>query len=145
MPAKGPGNAPELPEALAPRRRCRDLARGVRLRRSDLWSGWFGLHEPKQPPQLAIKLRARVGVVFQELAGVLAALPDPLTFITKPRTALFHEVLCDAEVDQVAFFGDPFPVDDVEFGLAEGRRDLILDHLHLGAVADHDVAIFDRG
>ena len=35
-----------------------------------------------------------------------------------------------AEVEQAALVGDPHPVLDVELGLLEGRRDLVLDHLH---------------
>ena len=39
--------------------------------------------------------------------------------------------------------GDAFAEDDVELGLAEGRGDLVLDDLDLGARADDVVAVLD--
>ena len=90
-------------------------------------------------------LAADVGIVLQELAGVLAALADALALVAVPGAALLDDVLRHAEIDQIAFFRDAFAVDDVELGFAERRRHLVLDDLHLGAVADHDLAILDGG
>ena len=53
--------------------------------------------------------------------------------------------LSTAEVEQIAFARDAFAVDDVEFGFAERRRDLVLHDFDLGAVADDLVAILDGG
>src|SRR5690606_39405000 len=39
---------------------------------------------------------------------------------------------------------DTFAVHDVEFGLAERRGDLVLDHLHTGADTDGVLAVLDR-
>src|SRR4051812_9664812 len=84
-------------------------------------------------------------VVLEELLDVFAALTEALAVIGEPRAALFDDALVDREVEQVPGLRNAFAVHDVELGLAEGRRDLVLDHLHARAAADHDVAVLDRG
>ena len=49
-----------------------------------------------------------------------------------------------AQIQQVVFARNALAIDHVDLGFAERRRHLVLDHLHLGAVADHGVAILDR-
>ncbi len=48
-----------------------------------------------------------------------------------------------AHVDQAALAADALAVEDVELGLLEGRRDLVLDHLAAGAVADRFRAVLE--
>ena len=51
----------------------------------------------------------------------------------------------EGEIEQRADGGDALVVHDVELGLGEGRRDLVLHHLHAGAVAgDGAVGLLDR-
>src|SRR5438093_1451329 len=69
-----------------------------------------------------------VGIVAQELFGVLASLAKPLSAVREPRAALFDDPLVDADVDEIAKLRDAFAVHHVEFGLAEGRCDFVLDH-----------------
>src|SRR5204863_5567858 len=79
-----------------------------------------------------------------ELARILAALADALAFVAIPGPAFFHQILGHSQIDQVTFFGDAFSVNDVELGLAEWRRHLVLHNLDLGAVAGNHFAIFNR-
>ena len=46
-------------------------------------------------------------------------------------------------LDDLAFVRNALPVHDLELGLAERRRDLVLDHLDARLVADHFFAILD--
>src|SRR6267378_2602857 len=46
-------------------------------------------------------------VFLQELLGVFAALAEPLAAVGKPGAALLDDPLLDAEVQQIAGFGDP--------------------------------------
>ena len=56
--------------------------------------------------------------------------------IAEPRTALFHKLLHDPQIQQVAFARYSLPVQDVHFGFAERRGHLVLHDLDLGAVPD---------
>ena len=51
--------------------------------------------------------------------------------------------MLDAEIEQAARGRDPLAELDVELGLAEGRRDLVLDDLHADAVADRLGALLE--
>ena len=48
-----------------------------------------------------------------------------------------------AQVDDLTLPGHALTVEDVELGLLEGRRHLVLDHLDLGLVADDLLALLD--
>ena len=48
-----------------------------------------------------------------------------------------------AEIEDLAELGDALAVHDVELDLLERRRQLVLDHLHPGGVADDLVAVLD--
>ena len=76
--------------------------------------------------------------------GVLAALADALIAEGIPGAGLLDDAGLDADVDQLAALGDALAVHDVELDLLEGRRDLVLDHLDAGGVADDLVAVLDR-
>src|SRR5688572_6560679 len=69
--------------------------------------------------QLRVELVGEVGVVAQELFGILASLAEPDFAVVEPGAALLYQLLLDAEVDELAGPGDPFAVVDVELGLAE--------------------------
>src|SRR5206468_3054028 len=84
-------------------------------------------------------------VVLEELLGVLAALAEALAAVGKPGAALFDDALVDAEVEKIAGLGDAFAVHHVELSLAEGRGDLVFDHLHSSAAADDGIAVLDAG
>src|SRR5690606_18766244 len=85
-----------------------------------------------------------VRILLEELLGILAALPDALAAIGEPRPCLLHDPGLHAEINQFACLGDTLAIHDVEFDLLEGRRDLVLHHLHAGLVAHHFLALLDR-
>src|SRR3546814_19340474 len=67
-----------------------------------------------------------LGVVDQELLGVLPTLAELLAVVGVPSTRLLHDLLVDADVDHATLTADALAVHDVELGLAEGSRDLVL-------------------
>src|SRR6185437_16866926 len=85
-----------------------------------------------------------VGIVLEELLGVLAALPDALAVVGEPRAGLLHHAGLDAEIDQFADLGNALAVHDVELDELERRRQLVLHDLDAGLVADHLFTILDR-
>src|ERR1700716_3341953 len=84
-----------------------------------------------------------IGMIAQELLGILAALTDPLARVAEPGARLLDHAGLDAEVDQFADTTDPLAIHDVEFDLAERRRHLVLHHLDARRVADDLVALLD--
>src|SRR5581483_3657142 len=120
---------------------CRRLwrrLRGSRLRLS------LGRHQAHGLAHLGLDPGGDVLVLLQELARVLTTLSDAFAFVAEPGAGLFHDVVIHREVQHVAFARDAFAVEDVELGLAERRRHLVLHHLDLGARADDHVAFLDR-
>src|SRR5438552_5091112 len=91
------------------------------------------------------QLGGDVFVLFQELFGILAALPDALAAIAEPGARFFNDVVEHAQIEHVAGAADAFAVHDVELGLAEGRGGLVLNYFDLGTRADYAVALFDGG
>src|SRR5581483_9605558 len=85
----------------------------------------------------------QLGVVDQELLGVLLALTELLALVRVPGARLLHDAHVDAHVDDRALAADALAVHDVELGLLERRGDLVLDHLDARAVADHLDAVLD--
>src|SRR5262249_24123534 len=73
----------------------------------------------------------------------IAPLADALAVEREPGAALLDQALRDREVDHLASDGDPAAVAEIELRLPEGGRDLVLDHLDPGAVADDLVAVLD--
>src|SRR5579864_456707 len=84
-----------------------------------------------------------VGVLFEELFGVFAALTETLATVREPGPAFLDDAFVDGEIEEIARSGDAFAVHDVELGLAEGRRNLVFHDFHARASANHDVAILD--
>src|SRR6266511_2214519 len=75
-------------------------------------------------------------MLAQERRGVLAPLSEPLLVEAEVRARLLDDLAIDPGLEHRALPGDPRAVDDVELGLLERRRDLVLDDLHADAVAD---------
>ena len=88
--------------------------------------------------------RRRRGFALQEGLGVLAALAEALAVVGEPGAGLFDDAGLDAEIDQFADLGNALAIHDVELDLLERRRDLVLDDLDAGLVADDLLAILDR-
>src|SRR5690242_2084695 len=95
------------------------------------------------PPDLVLDGLEHLGVVLQELLRVLATLAEALAAVREPRAALLDDPFVHGEVEQVAGPRDPFAVHDVELGLPERRRDLVLHDLYARSAADHRIAILD--
>jgi hypothetical protein len=94
---------------------------------------------------LGVDLAQDLGILAQELLGTFPPLADLLLAVGEPRATLVDHVRRHAEVDDVAQVADSLTVNDVELRDAEGWSHLVLDHLHLGAVADDVVAILEIG
>src|SRR5579864_6591662 len=60
-------------------------------RRRGRFHGGFRLNQPELLAQLRIDRLANVLIVFEELAGVLAALPDALAFVAEPGAGLLDD------------------------------------------------------
>src|SRR5207249_11851935 len=99
--------------------------------------------QPELLPHLPLDRHRDIGMLAQEVPRVLAALADPLAAEGVPGAGLLDDALLGGDVDQLALLRDPRPVEDVELRLAEGRRHLVLHDPHLGAAADHLVAVLD--
>src|SRR5690606_4015998 len=83
--------------------------------------------------------------VFLEIqAHIVLALADAVALVAVPGARLFDEVVQPAEFDQFALARRALAVQDFELGLAERRRDLVLDDLDARFRADHLVAALDR-
>src|SRR3954463_14423124 len=115
-----------------------------RLSLDSLDGGDFLVEQAQLAADLLFDRLERGRVVLEELLDVLAPLAETLARVGEPRAALLDDLPIDGEIEQVAFLRDPLAVHHVELGLAERRRDLVLDDLDAGAAADHDVAVLDR-
>src|SRR5690242_21167517 len=83
-------------------------------------------------------------MLAQERGRVLSPLPEALVAEAEVRAGLLHDLPLEAGVEDRSFPGDPRAVDDVELGLLERRRDLVLHDLDANAVADRLDAFFQR-
>src|SRR6478752_668264 len=90
--------------------------------------------------ELLLDLRLDLGrdirLLEEEVARVLLALAELLAVVGVPGARLLDDAVLDAEVDETPLAGDAHAVEDVELGLLERRRHLVLDDLHARAVAD---------
>src|SRR5579871_902476 len=75
--------------------------------------------------QSVFQFFANVRVFFEKDAGVFAALAHAFTAKADPRAGLFKNALVHAEVDEVAFAGNAFAVENVELGFTEGCGDFV--------------------
>src|SRR5665213_1801026 len=93
--------------------------------------------------KLGIDAREGFLILLEVAAHVFASLPDTFALIAVPRTRLVDDVIHDSEIQGVPLARDALAVKDVELGIAEGCRYLVLHDLHFGPRADDDVALFD--
>src|SRR5713101_2717555 len=135
---------------ISPRRHSRhprplacDLG-GLGLRCGRRWL-WPRTSQPDCLAHFRFELDHGVFVVFEELAGVFAALANAFAFVAVPGPGFLQNILVRRQVEQIAFARNALAVHNVEFGLAKGRRDFILDDFDFGARADHHVTFFDGG
>src|SRR5580658_2768965 len=101
----------------------------------------LGRHELEA--DLILDLIGDFAVLLQVQARVVLALADALTVVAVPGAGLVDDALGCADLDDLALARDAGAVHDLEFGLAEWRRHLVLDHLDAGLVTDHFLAILD--
>src|ERR1700756_1043223 len=120
---------------------CRPIRRSGGGSRRMCWP----LRQSQRLPHLGVQLGHDVLVIFQELAGILAPLANAFALIAEPRPRLLKNIVVDRDVEQVALARNTFSVEDVELGLAEGRRDFILHHLHPRPRTGYHVAFLDGG
>src|SRR3954468_4115753 len=91
-----------------------------------------------------LELVGEVGIVAQEVAGVLLALPELVALVGVPGAGLADEALLHAHVDEAALTADALAVQDVEVGDLERRGHLVLHDLDARAVADRLRAVLHR-
>src|SRR5262249_42191974 len=106
-------------------------------RRDDLIRTGLGL-------DLRQDLLRHVWMLAQERGRVLPSLSEPLVAEAEVGAGLGDDLPLQRSIEDGALPGDPRAVDDVELGLLERRRDLVLDHLDADAVADRLHALLQR-
>src|SRR5713226_1887811 len=106
--------------------------------------GLFTYRQAQRALHVTLDALQHFRLILQSLLRVLASLAQAFALVRKPRAALFHYAIIRSQIEQVAFARNAFAVHYVELGLAERRRDFVLRHLHLRAIADDAVAVLDR-
>src|SRR5439155_4882612 len=92
---------------------------------------------------LRLDLGGELGVFLEEVAGVVLALADAVLLVLVPGAGLVDHAAVDPQLEDLAFERYPFTVENIEEGLAERRRDLVLHDLHASLGADDLVAALD--
>src|SRR5947209_1179386 len=87
-------------------------------------------------PHLRVDLTRQAGILSQKVAHVLTTLAEAHVAVRHPGAALLHDPELDSGVNQGALSRDALVEQDVELGIAERRRDLVLDDLDLHTVAN---------
>src|SRR5437588_479142 len=80
----------------------------------------------------------------EECGRILSALAETFFLEGEVRPGLLHDLSIKAGVEHRALPGDPRAVDDVELGLLERRRTLVLHDFYAHAVADRLDAFLQR-
>src|SRR5690348_8165745 len=80
----------------------------------------------------------------KECLRIFSTLPKPRTLVVVPRAGLLDNIGKGRKVQQIALVADAAVEHDVELGVAEGGRNLVLHHPRAGAIADGDFALLDR-
>src|SRR5436190_13732797 len=94
--------------------------------------------------QLLVDLVRHVRMLLEEHAGVVLALADALALVAVPGARLLDHVVQHPELDDLALARATLAVENLELGLAERRRELVLHDLHAGLGADHLLAALHR-
>src|SRR6266550_8149373 len=84
-----------------------------------------------------------LGVFLQVLLGGFAPLTNFAFLVIEPGARFANYAMNHSQVEHIPTGRNTFAVHNVEFGLAEWRGNLVLDHLYLSAVADHFLANFN--
>src|SRR5439155_15297180 len=87
-----------------------------------------GLGDARLFADLRFDLAREPGVFLQEVARVVLALPQPVAVVDVPGARLLEHAEIDADLEHLAFARNAVAVHDVELGLLEGRRHLVLHH-----------------
>jgi len=82
-----------------------------------------------------------IRMLFQECLRSISALTESFIFVAVPGTALFDDVHVGSEIEEIAFLGNAFAVNDVEFDFFERRSHFIFHDLHASAIADDIFAV----
>src|SRR3989304_2971357 len=106
--------------------------------------GLLGAVYAQEGPELFLDVVENGRVFVQESLRVFAPLTDPVSPVGVPGTALFDHLVNHPQIEEARRAGDAPAEDDVEFGFAEGGRDLVLHHLHAHPIPDHRLSVFDR-
>ena len=80
--------------------------------------------------------RVQLGLLLEQSLDVLASLAEALVAVREPGPALFDDATLDGQVEQVSLARDSLTVHHIELGLAERRRELVLDDLDPGPSSD---------
>src|SRR5436189_134569 len=78
---------------------------------------------------LLLDLVGKVGVVAEERASVLLALPELVALVGVPGAGLADDAVVDSHVDERALAADALAIEDVELRGLERARHLVLDDL----------------
>ena len=85
---------------------------------------------------LTLDIVGDLGVIAQELLGVVAALTQADIAVVEPCAALLNDAQLDTQIDELTHLGDALAEHDVKLSLTERRSHLVLDDLGAGVVAD---------
>ena len=83
-------------------------------------------------------------IFFEVNRGVFLALTYFVAVIGIPCARLIDKIKLNAKINNLAQAMNAFTVHDLEFGLTERGRNLVLHHFHSRFVADYFVALFNR-
>src|SRR3954453_6228492 len=131
---RGPGRRSPVSSRSLPS--CSEVGRGGRGGGGGLGGRVEGGADAELLLDLLLDLVGEVGVVAQEGADVLLALTELVALVGVPSAGLLHEALLDTDVDETALAAETHTPDEVELGLLERRRHLVLDDLDPDPAAD---------
>src|SRR5690606_35230106 len=83
-------------------------------------------------------------ILAQVAACIVLALADTLVTVAIPGTGFVHQLGVHTHVDQLTLATDAFAIQDLGDDLLERWRQLVLDDLDSGLVADDLVSLLER-